>query len=231
MTKQVAGGGEVCVVDADPDLADRIPAAELPGARRASLARSARLAPGRWVPPEPTPGEEGFGLLLLSGFLVRRVGRDGLFGAEVLGPGDLLRPWQEPGKLASRPFESSWQTIAAGEVAVLDGGFVERVAPYPQIGVRLVDRAMLRSRHLALGMAVVQQRRVDQRLETLFWLLADRWGRMTRDGVRVVAPLTHALLAELVAARRPSVSAALGELAERGRITRAGDEWILRSDD
>jgi CRP-like cAMP-binding protein len=94
--------------------------------------------------------------------------------------------------------------------------------------VRLVDRAILRSRHLALELAIIQQRRVDQRLRMLFWHLADRWGHVTGHGVRVVAPLTHALLAELVAARRPTVSAALGELAEAGEIVRAGDEWILR---
>jgi hypothetical protein len=35
-------------------------------------------------------------------------------------------------------------------------------------------------------------------------------------------------LAELVAARRPSVSAALGKLAEAGEVTRDGDEWTLR---
>jgi CRP-like cAMP-binding protein len=157
------------------------------------------------------------------------VGRDGHFGAELLGPGDLLRPWQVPGRLASRPFESTWQTVAAAELAVLDGEFVERISPYPQIAVRLVDRAMLRSRHLALELAVIQQRRIEDRLRMLFWLLADRWGRVTSDGVRVAAPLTHALLAELVAARRPTVSAALGSLADTGEVTRAGDEWTLRA--
>jgi CRP-like cAMP-binding protein len=231
MTARSHDDGLVDLLEFDPDLADQIPAGRMAAAREASVVRVEHLARGPWEPAGQVAARQGFGLLLLSGFLVRRVGREGRFAAELLGPGDLLRPWQAPGRIASRPFESTWQAIAAAELAVLDEDFVERVSPFPQIGVRLVDRAMLRSRHLALGMAVVQQRRVDQRLETLFWLLADRWGRMTRDGVRVVAPLTHALLAELVAARRPSVSAALGELAERGRITRVGDEWILRSDD
>lgn len=64
----------------------------------------------------------------------------------------------------------------------------------------------------------------------LLWLLADRWGRVTTQGVRVVAPLTHALLAELVAARRPTVSAALAKLAAAGEVTRVGNEWLLRND-
>lgn len=224
-----AGSGEVVrLLEADPDLADRIPAERLAEARKASSARVERLAAGSWVPSESAAGSEGFGLLVLTGFLVRRVGREKRFGAELLGPGDLLRPWQTPGRLASRPFESTWQIIAAAELAVLDGAFVERVSPHPEISVRLVDRTMLRSRHLALQLAVVQQRQVEQRLLMLFWLLADRWGHVTRDGVRIVAPLTHALLAELVAARRPTVSAALGRLAGTGEVTRAGDEWLLR---
>ena len=42
---------------------------------------------------------------------------------------------------------------------------------------------MLRSRHLAVNMAIVQQARIDTRLHMLFWHLADRWGRTgTRAG-------------------------------------------------
>jgi hypothetical protein len=228
MSSQPGRGGLVSILDVDPDLAERVPDGRMAAARRAGLVRVERLGTGGWEPPGPAAGAEGFGLLVLSGFLVRRVGREGRFGAELLGPGDLLRPWQTPGRVASRPFESAWQTIAAAELAILDDDFVERISPYPQIAVRLVDRAILRSRHLALELAIIQQRRVDQRLRMLFWHLADRWGHVTGHGVRVVAPLTHALLAELVAARRPTVSAALGELAEAGEIVRAGDEWILR---
>jgi CRP-like cAMP-binding protein len=89
---------------------------------------------------------------------------------------------------------------------------------------------MLRSRHLALELAIVQERRVDRRLHMLLWHLADRWGRMTSDGAQVTAPLTHSLLAELVAARRPSVSTALGQLSEAGVLTRTGEAWILTGD-
>jgi CRP-like cAMP-binding protein len=229
MSPRTRAGRIANLLEVDPDLADRLPQGELAAAREAAAVRVEGLAKGAWEPAAPAPAAEGFGLLVLSGFLVRRVGRDGHFGAELLGPGDLLRPWQVPGRLASRPFESTWQTVAAAELAVLDGEFVERISPYPQIAVRLVDRAMLRSRHLALELAVIQQRRIEDRLRMLFWLLADRWGRVTSDGVRVAAPLTHALLAELVAARRPTVSAALGSLADTGEVTRAGDEWTLRA--
>ena len=62
----------------------------------------------------------------------------------------------------------------------------------------------------------------------LFWHLAERWGRMTAEGVVMPLTLSHRLLGELVGARRPTVSAALGELAHEGRLVRrrSGD-WLL----
>jgi hypothetical protein len=37
---------------------------------------------------------DGIGLIVLRGRLIRRLGIDGRFGAELLGQGDVLRPWQ-----------------------------------------------------------------------------------------------------------------------------------------
>jgi CRP-like cAMP-binding protein len=71
---------------------------------------------------------------------------------------------------------------------------------------------------------------VDGRLLVLFWHLADRFGRVDGDAVVVPLALSHGTLAELVAARRPSVSKALQDLAARDLLTREpGDRWVLRS--
>ena len=56
---------------------------------------------------------------------------------------------------------------------------------------------------------------------TVFWHLADRWGRVDRDGVTLPIRLSHATLAELVAAQRPSVSIALKQLTGERRVARA----------
>lgn len=220
--------GLVAVLEVDPDLAGALAGERRRAATASAQAPLRRLGKGAWDPADISSAVgEGFGLLVLSGFLVRRVGREGHAGAELLGSGDLLRPWQTLGPTASRPFEPSWQAIAPVELAILDLGFARRVAPFPEIAARLIDRATLRSRHLALELAIVQQRRIESRLEMLLWQFADRWGVRTRDGVRVEVPLTHSLLADLVAARRPSVSTALGNLAETGTVTRSGDAWLL----
>ena len=63
------------------------------------------------------------------------------------------------------------------------------------------------------------------------WELAGRWGHVAPDGVHLSLRLTHEGLAHLVGARRPSVTSALSELQEQGRLTPDGPgRWILRGD-
>jgi hypothetical protein len=51
------------------------------------------------------------------------------------------------------------------------------------------------------------------------------------DGVLVPLALTHRILGQLVGARRPTVSTALSELAEREELVRRPDgSWLLRGD-
>ncbi len=79
-------------------------------------------------------------------------------------------------------------------------------------------------------MAIVHQARVDDRLRMLFWHLAARWGRVRGDGVVLPMRLTHAALADLVAARRPTVTSALSDLARRGLVRVVDDGWLLSGD-
>src|SRR5258708_22592308 len=74
-------------------------------------------------------------------------------------------------------------------------------------------------------MAIVHQARVDIRLHMLFWHLAARWGRVGSGGVSRPLRLTHALLAELVAARRPTATNALPMLSKRGLVRPTDHRW------
>jgi CRP/FNR family cyclic AMP-dependent transcriptional regulator len=212
---------------ADPDLGRAVPPRLLARARRATVVATKRVACGSWDPAGAGVDSGGFGLLVLSGHLLRAVGHGGRHGGELLGPGDLLRPWQATGDGASLPFEPRWTAITGVDLAVLDADFVRRAAPFPGLAVQLVDRAMQRSRHLAAAIAIAHQPRVDDRLHRLLWSYADRWGTVGPDGVTLEVPLTHAILAELAAARRPTVSTALGRLAKAGLVERSGDAWRL----
>ena len=62
----------------------------------------------------------------------------------------------------------------------------------------------------------------------LLWTLAERWGKVGSDGVAVSLPLTHALLADMVAASRPAVTDAVSALTTRALLRRDRDRWLLR---
>lgn len=216
------------VLAIDGELAEGLDGARLDAARRNCVSPVVVVRTGSWQPntlDSSDPG--GFGLLLLSGFLVRRVGQGGRYGAELLGPGDLLRPWQTVGQVASIPFEPSWEVIADTRLAVLGSSFARRASPYPTVASQIVGRAMFRSRHLAVNLAIVQQARIDTRLRMLFWHLADRWGKTNASGVTIDVPLTHYLLSGLVAARRPTVSTAIAGLVREGVLERTAHGWLL----
>jgi CRP/FNR family cyclic AMP-dependent transcriptional regulator len=57
--------------------------------------------------------------------------------------------------------------------------------------------------------------------------LAGRWGRVRNDGVIVPLRLTHNVLSDLTAARRPTVTSALTELAKRELVRPVDDGWLL----
>jgi CRP/FNR family transcriptional regulator, cyclic AMP receptor protein len=218
------------VLDGDPDLAELVPAVRRGAARQASLAAVIEVASGHWNAREDADrARDGFGLLMLEGVLVRRVGYDGRFGAELLAAGDLLRPWEFDGD-DMMGFETGWRVLTRTRLAVLDLRWTERMAAFPRVGPALAGRALMRSRRLAALMAISQQPRLEERLWMLFWELADRHGRVRADGVHLALPLTHEVLSYLAAARRPSVSSALTRLAGQGRVQRKGRGWVLTGD-
>ena len=219
---------EVCrVLDEDADLAEAIPVNLRERATRECLARAVTVPAGEWRPAQLSPAGESIGLLVLRGLLIRRVGLDGRFGAELLGAGDLLRPWQGEDEPPTLALSTGWRVIEPLRLAVLDEQFVRRLGRYPQLSARLVGRALQRSRNLAVNMAIVHQARVDVRLQMLFWHLAARWGRVRSDGVSLRIRLTHAVLADLAAARRPTVTSALTELAKQGLVRPDEHGWLL----
>jgi CRP/FNR family cyclic AMP-dependent transcriptional regulator len=215
----------------DPDLAGGLEGERLRRAERDLVAATAVAFEGPWDPEEV--GETvrgGAGLLLLEGLVVRRVGRTGRYGAELLGPGDLMRPWQHDGEDVSLPFDTTFRVIEQSVFALLDGRFGARAAPYPEVAGALIGRAMQRSRTLVVNMAIAHYPRIDRRLLMLMWHLADRWGRVTPDGIRIPLRLTHQLLADLVASRRPSVTSSLQQLTREGHISKLGDAWLLHGE-
>lgn len=172
------------------------------------------------------------GMVVIEGLMERDVHVAGRTAAELLGPGDVLRPWDvEDTTDACVPIQAAWTVLAPARVAVFDTRATLVAARAPKLATVLMSRTIRRSRSLAALLAIAQIRRLDTRILTLLWHLADRFGRVRADGVALEVPLKHATIAKLVAATRPSVSSTLAELAARDRVARLpGGGWLLKGE-
>jgi CRP/FNR family transcriptional regulator, cyclic AMP receptor protein len=210
--RSAPGSFPVDLFEHDPDLGEAVALGA--GAPRVF---AVPVVAGPW---EPDIRVSGLGLLVLAGFVIRRVELAGRHSVELLGPGDLLRPWEVGDEhYAMVPSCASWRIIEPAHLAVLDGRFADWASGQSQLIDRLLSRLLRRSRTLALRLALVQLRQLPARLHFLLWHLADRFGRVHRDGVLLPLPLTHAMLADLVSAQRPPVSRAMKELERHGLLS------------
>jgi len=223
----VVSSSSVChVLREDPELADVIPPDRRGKAVDECTAPEFALQPGRWGGRGSLGFRGGIGVLVLTGLMIRRVGIDGRYGAELIGEGDLLRP-NEESVSPLLPLSTDWSIVLPTRLAALDLEFEQHLVQYPELGRSLIARALQRSKNLSVNMAIVHQARVDVRLHMLLWHLAARWGRVRSDGTVLRLRLTHAVLADLVAARRPTVTTALSDLTRRGLVKTDGETWIL----
>ncbi len=223
-------GQVVKVLDVDPELGELLTPEQLKAAAPTVRALKISLPDGQWSQPGwPAEVRAGLGLLVLDGLLVRRIQIGGRFAAELLGPGDVLRPWQEDDAVASVSRTSGWRCLRDCSVAVLDLDFARRIAPFPEITGQLMARTLRRSRNLAVTIAILNQPKIDLRLLMLLWHMADRWGVLRNGEVLLPAQLPHNVLAELLTARRPTVTTALGTLQQSGRVTHTLSGWVLHA--
>jgi CRP-like cAMP-binding protein len=186
-----------------------------------------------WNPDEVELGPDpGLGLIVVDGLMEREVHVAGRTAAELLGPGDVLRPWDMADvDAACVPVEAEWTVLEPARVAVLDSRATAIAVRCPRLASVLMSRTLQRARSLAVLLAIAQIRRLDARILTLLWHLADRFGRVRMDGVALPIPLKHATMAKLLAATRPSVSSALAALAAADRLERLeGGGWLLKGD-
>jgi CRP/FNR family cyclic AMP-dependent transcriptional regulator len=223
---------QIPLLRADPDLASLLAEPRRSEAERRLLVSTHRLGVGPWdVSRLAGASADHIGLLVLDGVIARELIVADQVSAELLGPGDLIRPWQAASKSELLPVDAEWSVLSPSTLAVLDRRFAVEVSQYPEVTAALFDRLSERSLRLATTQAISQLTRVDRRLKALFWHLAERWGRVGGEGVVIPLALTHRILGQLVGARRPTVSTALSELAERDELVRRADgSWLLRGD-
>jgi CRP-like cAMP-binding protein len=217
------------LLDLDPDLGRLLARERVAEARSALGVRVALIRRGPWDAPALATAQPGhLGLLLLEGVVARGVLLADTTSIELMGGGDVLRPWHRDDGASLSRHEIRWTALTDARLALLDRHFAARLPHFPEVNAVIVERLLDRTHRLALTQAISQVNGVDRRLVALFWHLAERWGRVTPNGIAVPLTLSHRELGQLVGARRPTISTALGELARRGELIRRADgSWLL----
>jgi hypothetical protein len=172
------------LLDLDPDLG-RLLAPERAAEARAELGVHLTLIRrGVWDAGRlAEAGADELGLLMLDGVIAREVLLADTTSVELLGSGDVLRPWRRDDEASLSRHEIRWTALAKARLAVLDRDFASRLARFPEVNAVIVERVIDRVHRLALTHAISQLNGVDRRLLALFWHLAERWGRMTPSGI------------------------------------------------
>jgi CRP/FNR family cyclic AMP-dependent transcriptional regulator len=220
----------VRLLDVDPGLRAGLSDAALAAARNLVIAPAVALDKGPWRPTVPDRPDRHLGFLVLEGVLLRSVAFAERESAELLGPGDLLRPWQRM-RSCDVATPATWTVVEPGSLAVLDARVTSTVGRWPELVAALVGRAVERSRAMAITLGIAQLPGVEVRVLALLWYLAERFGH--RDGDRWAVPvrLTHQMLAGLVRTQRTTLTTALGRLIDQGSIGRSEDgAWVLWGD-
>jgi CRP/FNR family cyclic AMP-dependent transcriptional regulator len=215
------------LLDADDDLAEELDIRTRFAARQLATARVLEADTGEcdlesWF----AAVGHGPGLLILDGLVAFDTRIANRTVTQLQGSGDLLQP---PSRDVDDMIErvASWRALSACRLALLDAEFAERVLPWPQIGHTLLRRTQRGAEDLSMLRAISCQPRLEVRLVLFLWHLAARWGRVEPTGIRLMLPLTHRLLGQLVGAERPSISHALGRLADAGLLSGTAGDWHL----
>ncbi len=218
----------VSLLDVDPELTAGI-GDDVELARRVLTRPRYDIPEGTWSPELLCGHDSGaFGILLIEGAAVRQLDLVDRHSTWILGPGDVLQPATDAG-LIDCPV--SWTALQPTAVVVLDARFTRATQRWPSLGVNLHRRLLDQADRLALHAAISQLPRVERRVLALFWQLADRWGRVTPHGIEVPLALTHESIGRLAGAQRPTVTLALGSLADDALLTRTGNgTWLLAAD-
>ena len=213
----------VPLLDVDGDLAAGLDDVRCAAARDALGVRIDGIARGRWDPgANPFGVRPGFGLLAVDGFIARRASLRGRTALDLMGPGDVMRPWETSDPDAPFPVAQEFRALTDVRVAILDADACAALGAFPEVLDALAARLTLRGRRLAGQLVISQLASVESRVLVALWRLAYRWGRVRSDGIVLDLPITHELLGNLVGARRPSVTHALTALGHRGEIVREG---------
>jgi CRP/FNR family transcriptional regulator, cyclic AMP receptor protein len=220
-----AGAHYAYVLREDPDLAQALSATDRERLTHLLQAPVVSLRDKSWHPPDGDH-DRMYGVLVLDGLLGRRLQLGEAASIELLGRGDIIRPWQHPPETAI-PAQVDWRVLSPVRLALLDERITAWIGLRRELTVAFAARLVRRANAAAYLAAIGHVKRVEERLLAMLWHLGSNWGQVTPHGVRIPFRLTHAVLGELVGAHRPSVTIGLRKLRERGQLGQTDDGRYL----
>jgi hypothetical protein len=215
----------VQLLKVDPDLGENMPEQAREQATELIRLRVFRVPKGPWRPPEIDHGSTG--LLLLNGLMVRTLHLATVTSAELVGPTDIIRPWENDLIPNLVPALTDWRVLEQAEVALIDGRATGLIGRWPELAASVSGRMLRRTRSLAYLMAAQHFLRVEDRLLATLWHLASMWGKVTVQGTLVPFRLTHETLGQIIGAQRPTTTTALKSLTEQGRLLRDENRFYV----
>ena len=223
------GPRHIRLLECDPELGLRIAPGAVTRARVELVAPVRTLECGIWQAPPWLTEDARLGFLVLEGLLARDVVLGGHSCTQLIGDGDVFEPMSPARAEGLVPFDVLWEVLAPVRIVVLDDAFARAVTRWPQVASALLERSVRRMTRMSIHQALLQLSPVETRLLVLFWFLAERWGRVTPDGISLPLRLTHQLIGQLVGAKRASVTTGLHRVAASGLVLRRSDHtWLLR---
>lgn len=216
----------ITLLDYDPELGRSLDEPRLAEARARALVTMVSLPRGNWN-VQALAARCPYGVLLLDGLVSREVVLSDTVSMQLLGRGDLMQASAHPGE-GFVDVDVIWHVLEPTSIALLDERFLAAVRRWPEIVAALFERLAAQAARMGTQCALCQLPRVEDRIQALLWFLAERWGRVTSQGVVVPLRLTHDAIGRLVGAKRPTVSLAVKLLDERGAVHRRADgAWLL----
>ena len=220
-----ASAARLSLLDAAPDLASFLTVDERAQLDHVSVPVVAMSAQASLAVEELLERRAAFAAIVVDGLVLHHLASGGSPGLRILGPGDtIMAPLGTgPAFLGSSHYEAQ----ASARVCLLGDEFLVAAHRAPHLVVGLQAAAAEQIERLSMQLVICQLPRVADRVLAMLWLLAESFGRVTPAGTRLPLSFTHEVLGALVGARRPTVTLALGELADRGALVHQDLGWLL----
>ena len=220
------------MLDLDPELGRGIGDSERSTAQRECRIHVMRVPAGEFRLPDGgrTGGGEVLGLVVVTGVLARESALGHHRSLELLCPGDVLLA---PHAASEVPLQTGGVTLTAlcdASVMVLGPRFASAAARWPSLLANLHQRLEAQRERLAVQGLAMHLPRSEHRVLLTLWLLADRCGRVTREGIVLPLDFTHEFLSQMTAARRPTVTLALRALEGTGCLARTEEGHLILTD-